>query len=141
MNDRRRFGLDPKIPQRLRPDEELESMIVFEVDNQSLTDLPWYIINPEKTFYKVLDTLIQLTTWITVILTPLIIVYDLLGSDMKQRLHWFLWVTEIAWSTGIFFSFFVSSAKHRTFSKIAINYLKGFFIIDIAATIPPMIYL
>ena len=84
MNERRRFGLDPKVSQRLRPDEELESMIVFKVDNESLTDLPWYLIDPKKTFYKVQDTQIQLTTWITVILTPLIIVFDMLGSDMKQ---------------------------------------------------------
>ena len=91
-------------------------MIEMDNEDQALTDLPWYIINPNNTFYKMQDTQIQLTTWITVILAPLIVVFDMLGSEMKDQLNWFLWVTEIAWLTGIFFNFFVSSPKHRTFT-------------------------
>ena len=52
MRERARFGLDPKISQRLEPDQELESMIQY-VSNDGLTDLPWYIISPNKTFYRV----------------------------------------------------------------------------------------
>ena len=52
MKERERFGLDPRISQQLDPEQELESMIYFESSNE-LTDLPWYVISPNKTFYKV----------------------------------------------------------------------------------------
>lgn len=54
--ERMRFGLDPNISQRLDPEQELESMIVFENADQALTDLPWYIMNPKKTLYRVQNT-------------------------------------------------------------------------------------
>ena len=31
-------------------------MIVFENEDQALTDLPWYIMNPKKTLYRVQNT-------------------------------------------------------------------------------------
>ena len=37
------------------------------------------------------------------------------------------------------FCFFVASQSSRNFSAIAKSYLKGFFIIDFMATVPPMI--
>ena len=54
--ERKRYGLDPNISQRLNPDQELENMIVFENQDQALTDLPWYIVNPQKPLYKVQNT-------------------------------------------------------------------------------------
>ena len=54
---------------------------------------------------------------------------------------WIIWVTEIAWCIEIILSFLVASSKLRTFSGISKAYLKGFFVIDAAATITPMIYL
>ena len=47
-----RFGLDPRISQVLDQEQELESMLVYE-NHDELTDLPWYIMNPNKTFYRV----------------------------------------------------------------------------------------
>ena len=59
LNERKRFGLDPQIEQRLDEDHEMESMIKFESEEQVfITDLPWYILNPKNTLYKVLTTVI-----------------------------------------------------------------------------------
>ena len=49
-----------------------------------MTDLPWYIMNPNKTLYRVQNTQIQVMTWITVVLTPLSMVFTMMGSDLKD---------------------------------------------------------
>ena len=53
QRERARYGLDPTVSQRLPPDQELESMLVIEDVDNALSDLPWYIISPKKTFYRV----------------------------------------------------------------------------------------
>ena len=56
-------------------------MIVFESEDQVFTtDLPWYIMNPKNTSFKLIDTVIQVMTWISVTLTPLTMVFDMMGS-------------------------------------------------------------
>lgn len=75
--ERERFGLDPDIPQKLSQEEEEEKMLVIDNDDDSLTDLPWYIINPNKMLYKCQNTQIQMMTWITVVLTPLVMCFEL----------------------------------------------------------------
>ena len=77
---RKRFGLDPNISQRLDPDQELESMIVFKQEESELTDLPWYILNPKKAVYHMIYLEIQLMTWLSVVITPLSIVFDMMGE-------------------------------------------------------------
>ena len=136
-----RFGLDPNISQRLDPEQELESMIVFENEDQALTDLPWYIMNPKKTLYRVQNTQIQMMTWITVILTPLTMVFSMMGSSLAQDMLWLVWVNDISWCFEIVLSFLVASPNNRTFKDIAKAYMKGFFILDVLATLPPMFYM
>lgn len=53
---RGQFGLDPNIKQCLdgdKPQDGLEENLVIEKDDNILTDLPWYIINPDSLVYKV----------------------------------------------------------------------------------------
>lgn len=138
MLERARFGLDPKVSQTLGPDEELESMIKY-IDNDGLTDLPWYIISPKKTFYRVQNLQIQCMTWITVVLTPLNLVFKMIGTNLAEKLLWLIWVNDISWCVEICISFFVASANNRTFSSISSDYLKSYFIFDVLATLPPMI--
>lgn len=138
--ERQNFGLDPEVSRSLDPEQELESMIVLENDtNANLTDLPWYIMNPKKTLYRVQNTQIQLMTWITVILTPLMMVFAMMGSHLKEDLLWLIWLNDISWCLNIVLSFIVASPNNRTFKSIAKSYLTGYFFFDAMATLPPMI--
>mmetsp|Transcript_34170 Transcript_34170/g.42252 ORF Transcript_34170/g.42252 Transcript_34170/m.42252 type:complete len:94 (+) Transcript_34170:1574-1855(+) len=60
-------------------------------------------------------------------------------SNLHENLLWLIWVCDISWCVEIVLNFFVASPSERTFKKIAVGYLKGFFIIDVLATIPPML--
>lgn len=48
--ERELFGLDPSITQKLNQNQELESMIKFDLYDE-FTVLPWYLINPNSTLY------------------------------------------------------------------------------------------
>ena len=113
--DRERFGLDPNLSHRLDPEQELESMIVLDNEDQALTDLPWYIINPKKTLFRVQNVQIQMMTWITVILTPLTMVFSMMGSTLQEEMLWLVWVNDISWCIEIGLSFLVASPSNRTF--------------------------
>ena len=80
-------------------------------------------------------------TWITVILTPLSLVFDMLGSNLDDQLLWLVWVNDISWCVEIVVSFIKASPTNRTFSTIAKAYFTGFFFFDFLATVPPMITL
>ena len=81
--------------------------------------------------------------WVTVIITPIILVYNTVYDDnvMFDKLAWLVWLSEISWCVKIVLSFFVASEINRDFKSIATTYLKGFFIFDALATLPPMITL
>ena len=96
-------------------------------------------MNPNKTLYRVQNTQIQMMTWITVVLTPLSMVFTMMGSTLKDDIIWLVWVNDISWCIEILLSFLVASPNNRTFKDISKSYLKGFFIFDVLATIPPMI--
>ena len=55
-------------------------MIVFKQEESELTDLPWYILNPKKAVYHMIYLEIQLMTWLSVVITPLSIVFDMMGE-------------------------------------------------------------
>ena len=78
-------------------------------------------------------------TWITVILTPLNMVFEMMGQEMRSNMLWLVWINDISWCIEILLSFVTASPNNRTFRDISIAYLKGFFIFDVLATIPPMI--
>ena len=80
-------------------------------------------------------------TWISVILTPHTIVFDKLGTETHQKFLWLFWVIDIGWCVQIVFNFIIASQRDRKFKAIAKSYLKGYFIFDIVATVPPMIYM
>ena len=96
-------------------------------------------MNPNKTLYRVQNTQIQMMTWITVVLTPLSMVFTMMGSTLGDDIVWLVWVNDISWCIEILLSFLVASPNNRTFKDISKSYLKGFFIFDVLATIPPMI--
>ena len=40
-------------------------------------------------------------TWITVIVTPLSMVFGLMGSDLQSTLLWLVWVNDISWCVWV----------------------------------------
>ena len=58
---------------------------------------------------------------------------------MLDDMLWLFWVIDISWCLQIVVSFLVATPSHRTLKDISKSYIKGFFIIDVLATIPPMV--
>ena len=79
---------------------------------------------------------IQVMTWSTLFLTPLILTFP---EDLKEKLIVLEWIVDISWTVEIFMNFIVADKINRTFKDVAKAYFFGFFIFDIIATIPPMI--
>ena len=50
-------------------------------------------------------------TWVTVVITPVILVYDTMYYDrvMFDKLAWLVWLSEISWCIKIVLNFFVAS--------------------------------
>lgn len=80
-------------------------------------------------------------TWVTLILTPLIFIMKDREPEFKDGVLWIEWIADISWSIEIILNFFTTDGSNRTFKDISKNYLSFYFWFDIAATIPPMIYL
>ena len=77
-------------------------------------------------------------TWSTLFITPLILTFE---DELKKRLLILEWIVDISWSIEICMGFIVADKNNRTFFKIAKSYLLGYFIFDVVATIPPMIFM
>jgi len=125
-------------------------MLVLEQSDLVTIDLPWYIISPISKFNKIQNTQIQIMTWITVIVTPLLIVFEMMDAklpagvpetNLKDELLWLVWLNDISWCIEIILNFFTATHDKRTFKEISKAYVKGAFVFDLAATIPSMIFL
>ena len=73
---------------------------------------------------------------------PFALAFDRNGelNDVKG-LRYLAWFVDVSWSFDICLKFFIADEHHRAFKVIARNYLKGWFIFDFLATVPPMIFL
>jgi len=125
-------------------------MLILEQSELVTTDLPWYIISPNSKFNKIQNTQIQIMTWTTVIVTPLLIVFEMMDkqlpagvqeTNLNDQLMWLVWLNDFSWIIEIILNFFTATPDKRTFSEISKAYIKGAFFFDLAATIPPMILL
>ena len=105
---------------------------------ENFGDLPWYLVNPESTFARIQNIQVQVMTWSTLFITPLILTFP---DDLKEKLLFLEWIVDISWSIEICMNFIVADKQNRTFKDVAKNYLYGFFIFDVIATIPPMIFM
>lgn len=125
---------DQSLDRVIDHEEEDELLQYMEQIETSTETLPWYIISPKSTFYKVQEIQIQIMTWFTMVVTPVAMVFPTLRNDVK----FFEWMTDCSWSVEIILCF-VKADEHNTgFLAIATNYLKFYFIFDILATVPPM---
>ena len=80
-------------------------------------------------------------TWVTLILTPLVFIMYEREPEFKNSVMWIEWVADISWSIEIILNFFTTNGSSRTFKDISIEYLSFYFWFDVAATVPPMIYM
>ena len=71
------FGLDSDVEYELSESQELEEQLQYEPEG-SYNTLAWYLINPESNLSKFQNIQVQLVTWCTLILTPLLLVF---GED------------------------------------------------------------
>ena len=75
------------------------------------------------------------------IITPFIITFAHSHEELVKPLRPVEFIVDISWTIEIFFNFIEADYKHRTFSAIALNYLKFWFWIDAISTFPCLIYL
>ena len=62
-------------------------------------------------------------------------------TKLKDQLTWLVWLNDFSWCLEIILNFVTSSPINRTFKGISKAYLKGNFVFDLAATVPPMIFM
>jgi len=122
-------------------------MIVLQSEASGFGDLQWYLISPRNSIYKAKNLLIQLMTWISILCTPLLFVFDVLDSQLKPELRAnlshsiipIIWLVDISWCVEIILSFLQASETNRTFKTIAMAYVKSYFFFDVMATVPAML--
>lgn len=85
MAERKRYGLDRDLPKSLPMDQEMEDAILLETEENIENELPWYIISHKRKFNKVQDIQIQIMTWTTVIITPLIVVFNMMDESLPPE--------------------------------------------------------
>ena len=78
-------------------------------------------------------------TWSTLFISPLILTDLDFGDDLMKKFLLLEWISDVSWSLEICINFIKASKKHRDFKSVSLNYITGFFFLDIVATIPPMI--
>ena len=106
-NERYHFGLSGEEERYLEHDQELESQLPFV--SEQLTDLPWYLINPESRSAILWESINQLINWITLFSMPFILAFDRNGEldDVKELLY-LAWFVDISWVIDISLKFFTA---------------------------------
>ena len=84
-------------------------------------------------------------TWSTFLITPLVLALTSIepdngGTGVKQDTLWLEWLVDISWSVEIVLNFLTVDDKARTLRACARRYIRGWFIFDIVATVPPIMY-
>ena len=136
MKARECFGLSDDEDERyLDNDQELERQLPFVTDD--LTDLPWYLINPESRGAITWHIMNQMINWITLFVIPFILAFNREGQlDKYTSLYYLAWTVDISWVFDITLNFFTADEQNRTFTKISRHYVGGWFIVDFLATVP-----
>ena len=127
---------------------------------ESQQKLEWYLIDTDRTFCKVWNLLITILTIYTLFVTPFVVVFptvyewcettnnDLIEFDecpegedspgwkKNQTLFKIELAMDIIYFIEILMNFVKKSRAHKDLQAIANNYLFGYFLFDVVATIP-----
>lgn len=77
--------------------------------------------------------------WIDNISTPILLLWP---DDYSEDLSFWIWLCDICWLINILVNFLEIDPNYDTIDplEIALRYLKSVFIIDVIATVPPVIW-
>ena len=145
------LGLDSSVDYELSESQQLEEELVYE-DDGGFNDLAWYLVNPESNLSKFQNVQVQMMTWCTLILTPLLILfkeseprpgsYEVhMDPSTLKSLEIVEWLVDISWSIEIILNFITADSNNRKFKTIAKDYISCWFWIDALATFPALILL
>lgn len=122
-------------------------------DNQVIDSAPklkWYLIDVNSTFCKVWNFLITILIIYTMFVSPFILVFpdvyqmcDDSGNcsavqDYQKTLNTLEMVIDIIYFIEILMNFVKKTLAYKTIQLISWNYLTGYFLFDIIATIPEL---
>jgi len=124
-------------------DEEIQS-----IENQP--KLKWYLIDTERTFCKVWNFIITLLTIYSLFVVPYMLVFDqvyepctdendITTCKTDQTLSKIEMVIDIIYLVEIILNMLKKTRAHKDIESIAWNYFTGYFIFDVAGTIPELI--
>ena len=138
-------------------ESNLKEMMIDDInedadeENQTIDNQPkllWYLIDTERTFCKVWNFMITLLTMYTLFVTPYILtfpdIYQVCNRETwecettNQNLMDIELAIDIIYFVEILMNFFKKTRAHKELSTIGYNYLTGFFVFDVAATLPEM---
>lgn len=145
-------------------ESNLKEMMIDDInedadeENQIIDSVPklkWYLIDSERTFCKIWDFIITLLTMYTLFITPFLLVfpdvyqtcnppdsYDRddckFEEDYQKHLNKIEMAIDIIMFIDILLNFVKKTRAHKELKTIGINYLSGYFIFDIIATIPEL---
>ena len=120
-------------------------------DNRDQPRIEWYLIDTERNFAKTWDFIINLVTIYNLVMTPFIMtfpdVYQIKVGDeyqsvteRQQTLRNIERFIDIIFMIEIVFNFVKRTRAHKDLKSIAINYLTTYFVFDIVATIPNLMF-
>lgn len=122
-------------------------------DNQVIDSAPklkWYLIDVNSTFCKVWNFLITILIIYTMFVSPFILVfpdvYQMCNDsgncsavqDYQKTLNTLEMVIDIIYFIEILMNFVKKTLAYKTIQLISWNYLTGYFLFDIIATIPEL---
>ena len=123
-------------------------------ENQIIDQQPklkWYLIDTERTFCKVWNFMITLLIIYTLFVTPFILTFDQIYMTCdKERINCeavephqktlvkIELAIDIIFFVEILLNFVKKTRAHKDLYAIAKNYLAGFFIFDVASTLPEL---
>ena len=145
-------------------ESNLKEMMIDDInedadeENQIIDSVPklkWYLIDSERTFCKIWDFIITLLTMYTLFVTPFLLVFpDVYQTcdpkdsykeedckfvkDSQQNLNKIEMAIDIIMFIDILLNFVKKTRAHKELKTIGINYLSGYFIFDVVATIPEL---
>lgn len=124
-----------------------------------MAKIKWYLIDTERTFCKVWDIIITFLTMYTIFVSPFLLVFPEVYQTCNPDHSWkssdcrtetdginyhqkylkrFEYTIDIFMFVDIVLNFFKKTHSLTTLKLISINYLTGYFIFDVIATIPEL---
>lgn len=107
-------------------------------DGQLLYQIAWFQLDPRNSkFLQIWVFLMTIVYWFDILMTPIIIIFPV----YIDKMIFFLWATDACWICNIFVQFLTTrlDMDNRDPQEIAIRYARNGFVLDIVATLPPLL--